>query len=71
MYNKIMKNTLPAFVYIICNGIFIEKCAVIRETRDFVTMRIVSTGQGLRVRRSKIYLTEKEAKLAVTNKTNK
>lgn len=66
-----MKNTLPSFVYIVCNGIFIEECAVIRETRDFVTLRIISTGQGLRVRRSKIYLTEKEAKLAIADRTIK
>ena len=66
-----MKNTLPVIVYIICNSIFIEKCTVLRETRDFVTLQINSTGQGLRVRRSRIYLTEKEAKQAIANKTNK
>ena len=66
-----MKNTLPAFVYIVCNGIFIEKCVVIRDTKDFVTLRINSTGQGLRVRRSRIYLTEKEAKRAIANMTSK
>lgn len=55
-----MKNKLPPCVYILCNGHNIEKCEVIRETRDFVTLKILSTGQGTRLRRSKIYLSEEE-----------
>ena len=66
-----MNNTLPVDVYIICNGIFIERCTVLRETRDLITLRIVSTGQGLRLRRSKIYLSEREAEEAIKNKTHK
>lgn len=55
------KKTLPGYVWIICNNSFIEKCEVLRETRDLITVKIMSTGQGTRLRRSKIYLSEDEA----------
>ena len=61
------REKLPSVVYIICNGRNIEKCEVIRETKDLITLKILSTGQGTRLRRSKIYLTELDANKATHN----
>ena len=59
------KKTLPSFVWIICNNSFVEKCEVLKETRDLITVKIISTGQGTRLRRSKIYISEEEANKAL------
>lgn len=59
------REKLPSVVYIICNGRSIEKCEVMKETKDLITLKILSTGQGTRLRRNKIYLTELDANKAV------
>lgn len=61
-----MKRELPNCVWIICNGHNIEMCEVLRETKDMVTLKIVSTGQGTRLRKTKVYKTKQEA-IAVAN----
>lgn len=55
------KKTLPPYVWIICNNRYTEKCEVLKESRDLITLKILSTGQGTRLRRSKIYINEEEA----------
>lgn len=55
------REKLPSVVYIICNGRNIEECEVLRETNDLVTLKILSTGQGTRLRRSKVYTSKDEA----------
>ena len=55
------REKLPSIVYIICNGKNIEECEVIRETNDLITLKILSTGQGTRLRRSKVYIDKNEA----------
>ena len=55
------KKTLPPCLCIICNNSYTEKCEVLKESRDFITLKILSTGHGTRLRRSKIYLSEEEA----------
>lgn len=55
------KKTLPPYVWIICNNSYTEKCEVLKESRDLITLKILSTGQGTRLRRSKIYINEEEA----------
>lgn len=55
------KKTLPAYVWIVCNNSYTEKCEVLKESRDLITLKILSTGQGTRLRRSKVYLSEEEA----------
>lgn len=62
-----MKRELPSCVWIICNGRNVEMCKVLRESKDMVTLKIVSTGQGTRLRKSKIYRTEQDAIIAVNN----
>ena len=42
-------------------------CEVLRESKDMVTLKIVSTGQGTKLRKTKIYRTEQEAIIAVNN----
>lgn len=59
------REKLPSTIYIICNGRNIEECEVIRETKDLVTLKILSTGQGTRLRKSKIYFSEQEANKAI------
>ena len=55
------REKLPSIVYIICNGKNIEECEVIRKTNDLITLKILSTGQGTRLRRSKVYIDKNEA----------
>lgn len=62
-----MKRELSSCVWIICNGRNIEMCEVLRESKDMVTLKIVSTGQGTRLRKTKVYRTEQEAIIAVNN----
>lgn len=64
-----MKRELPSIVWIICNGCNVEMCEVIRETKDMVTLKILSTGQGTRLRKTKVYRTEQEA-FATADKHN-
>ena len=60
-----MKNkSLPSLVWIICNGRNVEEAEVIRETNDLITLKILSTGQGTRLRRSKVYLNREQAEKA-------
>ena len=55
-------------VFIICNGIFIEECRILKRTKDFYTLQICSTNQGLRVRPSRVYKTKSEAEKALKGK---
>lgn len=59
------REKLPSLVYIICNGHNIEECEVIRESNDFTTLKILSTGQGTRLRKSKVYINKEEAMATV------
>lgn len=62
-----MKRELPNCVWIICNGRNVEMCEVLRESKDMVTLKIVNTGQGTRLRKTKVYRTEQEAITAANN----
>ena len=42
-------------------------CEVLRESKDMVTLKIVNTGQGTRLRKTKVYRTEQEAITAANN----
>lgn len=65
-FNKGMKRELPNCVWIICNGHNVEMSEVLRGSKDMVTLKIISTGQGTRLRKTKVYRTEQEA-VSTTN----
>lgn len=70
MRNTYTKKPIKEFgstAYIICNNREVEECEVIRETGDMLTLKILSTGQGTRLRKTKAYHTEGEAKKALEN----
>lgn len=51
--------------YIIDNVRFIREVVVLRVTRDLCIIKYIDTGSTIRIRKSRLYTTEKEAKEAI------
>ena len=58
MANRLNKGDIA---YIVDNGHFLREVKVLRVTRDLFTICYLDTGATIRVRKSRLFFTEKEA----------